>query len=69
MSQRDAPSGQHGQAGEEHIAPAGIEDYFAALTQLLTAENDAARAEAAALMAQHDMVVPDDDRAAYGALG
>jgi quercetin dioxygenase-like cupin family protein len=51
------------------FTPSGIEDYFAALNQLLTAENDAARAEAAALMAQHDMVVPDDDRAAYGALG
>jgi quercetin dioxygenase-like cupin family protein len=51
------------------FTPAGIEDYFAALTQLLTAENDAARAEATALMAQHDMVVPDDDRAAYRALG
>jgi quercetin dioxygenase-like cupin family protein len=51
------------------FTPSGIEDYFAALTQLLTAENDAARAEATALMAQHDMVVPDDDRAAYGALG
>ncbi len=51
------------------FTPAGIEDYFAALSQLLTAENDAARAEAAALMAQHDMVVPDDARPAYGSLG
>ena len=50
------------------FTPSGIEDYFAALTQLLSAETDAARAEAAALMAQHDMVVPDDDRASYGSL-
>jgi quercetin dioxygenase-like cupin family protein len=50
------------------FTPAGIEDYFAAVTQVL-AEGDAEALEAAAtLMAEHDMVVPAEARPAYGAL-
>ena len=50
------------------FTPAGIEDYFDAVTQVLAAGDEAASAEAAALMEQHDMIVPPDHRPAYGAL-
>lgn len=50
------------------FTPAGIEDYFDALAVVLGSETPEAVAEAAALMATHDMVVPGDDIVAYGAL-
>jgi quercetin dioxygenase-like cupin family protein len=50
------------------FTPAGIEDYFEAVTQVLADEGVEALEAAAALMAQHDMVVPQDSRPAYGGL-
>jgi quercetin dioxygenase-like cupin family protein len=50
------------------FTPAGIEDYFDALTVVLRNDNPAAVAEATALMSTHDMVVPGDDVVAYGSL-
>ena len=50
------------------FTPAGIEAYFAAVTQVLTDDGEETLEAAAALMAQHDMIVPPDTRPAYGAL-
>jgi uncharacterized cupin superfamily protein len=50
------------------FTPAGIEDYFAAVTQVLAEGSEESLEEAAALMAEHDMVVPVGARPAYGAL-
>jgi quercetin dioxygenase-like cupin family protein len=47
------------------FTPAGIEDYFDELTQVLSAVDDQARAAAEAVMERHDMVVPPDARPAY----
>lgn len=50
------------------FTPAGIEDYFDDLAQVVAAADDGARAAATVLMERHDMVVPADARPAYGAL-
>jgi quercetin dioxygenase-like cupin family protein len=50
------------------FTPAGIEDYFEAVAQVLADGGEEALEAAAALMAQHDMVVPQDARPAYGGL-
>lgn len=50
------------------FAPSGIENYFDALTMVMHSDNPAVVAEAAALMETFDMVVPDDQVVAYGAL-
>jgi quercetin dioxygenase-like cupin family protein len=50
------------------FTPAGIEEYFDALAVVLRNESPDAVAKAAELMATHDMVVPDDQVVAYGAL-
>lgn len=48
--------------------PAGIEDYFAAVSQVLAGEGADNLEAAIALMEQHDMVVPAKTHPAYGAL-
>jgi mannose-6-phosphate isomerase-like protein (cupin superfamily) len=50
------------------FTPAGIEDYFDALTRFLSAGTPEELAEAERLMADHDMVVPHNARPAYGML-
>jgi len=50
------------------FAPSGIEAYFRDVTGVLAAGTAEALQEAAALMERHDMVVPANPRAAYGAL-
>jgi len=50
------------------FTPAGIEDYFDDVTQVMTAGGEDTLETATALMEKHDMVVPASSRAAYGAL-
>ena len=50
------------------FTPAGIEDYFDAVSQVLDAEGADGLEAAIALMEQHDMVVPATTQPAYGAL-
>jgi quercetin dioxygenase-like cupin family protein len=50
------------------FAPAGIEDYFEEVARVLAEGGEEALEAAAALMAEHDMVVPQDARPAYGAI-
>jgi hypothetical protein len=50
------------------FTPAGIEDYFDAVTQVMEGGGDEALNAAAALMEQHDMIVPPGTRPAYGTL-
>ena len=51
------------------FTPGGIEDYFDAVTEVMAAGGENTLEAAAALMAEHDMIVPPGARAAYGALG
>jgi quercetin dioxygenase-like cupin family protein len=50
------------------FTPAGIEDYFDAVSQVIAGGGDDSLEGAIALMEQHDMVVPANTREAYGAL-
>lgn len=50
------------------FTPAGIEDYFDAVTQVMEGGGEEALGAAAALMEEHDMIVPPGTRPAYGAL-
>jgi len=50
------------------FTPAGIEAYFEEVTRVLADGGDEALDAAAALMAEHDMIVPREARPAYGAL-
>lgn len=50
------------------FTPAGIEDYFDAVSQVIAAGGDDSLEAAIALMEQHDMVVAANTREAYGAL-
>lgn len=50
------------------FTPAGIEDYFDAVSGVIAAGGDDSLEGAIALMERYDMVVPASGRAAYGAL-
>ena len=50
------------------FTPGGIEDYFDAVTEVMAAGGEDTLEAAAALMAEHDMVLPPSTRAAYGVL-
>lgn len=50
------------------FTPAGIEDYFDEVTQVLAAPGEDTLGAAAAMMEKHDMVVPPENGQAYGAL-
>lgn len=50
------------------FTPGGIEDYFDAVTEVMAAGGEGTAEAAAALMAEHDMIVPPSARPAYGAL-
>jgi quercetin dioxygenase-like cupin family protein len=50
------------------FTPAGIEDYFDAVSQVLAGDGEDSLEAAIALMEQHDMVVPATTQPAYGAL-
>jgi quercetin dioxygenase-like cupin family protein len=51
------------------FTPAGIEDYFDAVSRVLDGDGADSLQAAIALMEQHDMVVPATTQPAYGALG
>ena len=50
------------------FTPGGIEDYFDAVTEVMRVGGEEALDAVARLMEQHDMIVPPDDRPAYGTL-
>jgi uncharacterized cupin superfamily protein len=50
------------------FTPAGIEDYFEEVTQVMATGGDDTLEAAIALMEKHDMIVPPGTREAYGAL-
>jgi mannose-6-phosphate isomerase-like protein (cupin superfamily) len=50
------------------FTPSGIEDYFDAVSAVLSGGGEESLAAAIALMEQHDMIVPASNRPAYGAV-